>query len=46
MQPVILYPSQIWMAEKAGWVRGRDYIVCRCLKCFEDMDRCKCKTNT
>lgn len=44
MQPVILYPSQLWMAESMGWTRGKEYVVYKCLKCLEDMDRCKCKT--
>jgi hypothetical protein len=43
LEPIVLYPSQVKMFEADGWVRGRDFIVYSCLKCREDMDRCKCK---
>lgn len=36
------YPSQIPDFERMGLVRGRDYMVYRCLACFKDMDQCKC----
>lgn len=39
---VFVYPSQIETFEKAGMVRGKDYFVYKCLKCLDDMDRCKC----
>jgi hypothetical protein len=44
VEPIVLYPSQVAMFEAAGWVRGRDFIVYKCLRCMEDMDRCKCKS--
>lgn len=40
---IVLYPAQLWLAKQMGLVRGEDYIVYSCLKCHEDMDRCKCK---
>jgi hypothetical protein len=39
---VLLYPSQLWVAEEMGWVRDRDYKVYSCLLCFKDMDLCTC----
>lgn len=41
---VFLYPSQLKMAEKAGWLRGKHYEVYKCLKCFRPMDACACPT--
>ena len=40
---VFLYPSQVAMFEAAGYVRDRDFRVYKCLECFAEMDRCKCK---
>ena len=45
-KPVLLLPSQVELFEKAGWVRGRDFVVYQCLFCFEAMDRCKCRQST
>ena len=39
---VMLYPTQLWMAEVAGWVRGVHYEVYQCLLCEKPMDKCTC----
>ena len=39
---LVIYPSQVAMFEAAGHVRDRDFVVYKCLECFEAMDRRKC----
>lgn len=40
--PLVLFPEQLGLAEKAGLVRGQDFVLPMCLACVEGADRCKC----
>ena len=42
VQPFVLYPSQVRLFEGHGYVRGKHFVVYKCLTCLKDMDACAC----